>query len=145
MEADRSLVDDRHEEGEQLDGNKPADSQREIDAGVSILEAASEISQNAVDMRATATLVITDTVHFKTTATLVPEVPCCSHCQEQFPLDQWIAASRCPITEIHGAGQCHAMFLHRHCVQLHYAKYHPQQKCPDEYKHLEQKRNQREE
>ena len=82
MEADRSLVDDRHEEGEQLDENKPADSQREIDAGISILEAASEIFQNAVDMRATATLVITDTVHFKTTATLVPEVPCCSHCQE---------------------------------------------------------------
>ena len=96
-------------------------------------------------MRATATLVITDTVDIKKTATLVPEVPCCSHCQEQFPLDQWIAASRCPITEVHGAGQCHAMFLHRYCVQLHYAKCHPQQECPDEYRHLEQRQTQREE
>ena len=65
MEADGSFVDDRREEGERPDGNKPAESQGEIDAGVCILEATSAISQNAVDMRATATLVITDTVDIK--------------------------------------------------------------------------------
>ena len=42
MEADGTFVDDRREEGEEPDGNKPADSQREIDAGVCILEATSE-------------------------------------------------------------------------------------------------------
>ena len=90
-----------------------------------------------VDINTTTTLVLADTVDIRTTATLIPEVPCCSHCQEQFPLNQWIAASRCPFAEVHGAGECHAEFLHRHCVQLHYTKFHPQQKCPDEYRQLD--------
>ena len=42
MEADGTFVDDRREGGEEPDENKPADSQREIDAGVCILEATRE-------------------------------------------------------------------------------------------------------
>ena len=42
MEAYGTFVDDRREEGEEPDENKPADSQREIDAGVFILEATRE-------------------------------------------------------------------------------------------------------
>ena len=40
-----------------------------------------------------------DTIDTITTATLFSEVPCCSQCEEQIPINQWIAASRCPIAE----------------------------------------------
>ena len=43
-----------------------------------------------------------DTIDTITTATLFSEVPCCSQCEEQFPINQWIAASRCPLAEADG-------------------------------------------
>ena len=43
-----------------------------------------------------------DTIDTITTATLFSEVPCCSQCEKQFPINQWIAASRCPIAEADG-------------------------------------------
>ena len=43
MEAEGTFVDDRPEEGEEPDENKPADSQRLIDAGVCIPEARSQV------------------------------------------------------------------------------------------------------
>ena len=74
-----------------------------------------------------------DTFNTITTATLVSEVPCCSACEEQFPIKQWIAVTRCPTAESHGARECDAELLHRHCVQAHYVICHPEEECPNEF------------
>ena len=90
-------------------------------------------------------MAIADTVDTITTATLVSEVPCCSQCGEQFPVNEWIAASRCPIAEAHGGRECNAELLHRHCVQAHYAICHPKDECPEKYKQFKQEQIEREE
>ena len=70
-------------------------------------------------------------------------MPCCSACEEQLPINQWVAASRCPIAESHGANECDAELLHRHCVQAHYVKCHPQDECPKEFTQREVQQTQR--
>ena len=76
-------------------------------------------------------MIIADTVDTVTTATLLSEVPCCSQCRKQFPLNEWIAVCRCPIAEGHAGRECNAELLHRHCVQAHYAVCHPEDECPE--------------
>ena len=90
-------------------------------------------------------MIIVDTANTITTATLVSEVPCCSQCRKQFPVNEWIAVYRCPIAEAHAERECNAKLLHRHCVQAHYAMCHSQDECLEKYKQYKQEQIQREE
>ena len=84
-----------------------------------------------------------NTIDTITTATLVSDVPCCSACDEPFPVNQWVAASRCPIAEAYGTEKCDAELLHRYCVQAHYVICHPQEECPKEFTQREAQQTQR--
>ena len=90
-------------------------------------------------------MIIVETANTRTTATFVSEVPCCSQCRKQFPVNEWIAVYRCPIAEAHAERECNAKLLHRHCVQAHYAMCHPQDECPEKYKQFKQEQIQRQE
>ena len=88
-------------------------------------------------------MIIVNTANTITTATLVSEVPCCSQCRKQFPVNEWIAVCRCPIAEAHAERECNAKLLHRHCVQAHYVICHPQEECPQEFTQPEAQQTQR--
>ena len=81
----------------------------------------------------------------RTTATLIMELPSCSHCQQQFPADQWIATSRCPVAEESGQEVCRAEHLHRYCVRAHMEECHPGRDLLKEFREVSQQQIQQDE
>ena len=81
----------------------------------------------------------------RTTATLIMELPSCSHCHQQFPADQWIATSRCPVAEESGQEACRAEHLHRYCVRAHMEECHPGRYLLEEFREVSQQQIQQDE